>query len=72
MTFNRSRRLARGGLAVGAAMLALLAQPAFAVNADKSHLKPVATISDTRFTIDTPQGNFRCICRRIGTSCNRR
>jgi pimeloyl-ACP methyl ester carboxylesterase len=56
MTFNRSRRLARGGLAVGAAMLALLAQPAFAVNADKSHLKPVATISDTRFTIDTPQG----------------
>jgi hypothetical protein len=56
MTFNRSRRLARGGLAVGAAMLTLLAQPAFAVNADKSHLKPVATISDTRFVIDTPQG----------------
>jgi pimeloyl-ACP methyl ester carboxylesterase len=37
-------------------MLTLLAQPAFAVNADKSHLKPVATISDTRFVIDTPQG----------------
>ncbi|NPT39758.1 alpha/beta hydrolase [Paraburkholderia sp. 1N] len=56
MTFNRSRRLATGGLAVGAAMLTLLAQPVFAVNADKSHLKPVATISDTRFVIDTPQG----------------
>jgi pimeloyl-ACP methyl ester carboxylesterase len=51
MTFNLSRRLAAGGVAVGAAMLALLAQPALA-----AHLKPVATISDTRFTLDTPQG----------------
>lgn len=54
MTFMRC--LARGGLAVGAAMLTWLAQPAFAVNAHASHLKPAAVISDTRFTIDTPQG----------------
>ncbi|WP_256972174.1 alpha/beta hydrolase, partial [Paraburkholderia caledonica] len=40
----------------GAAMLALLTQPAFAVHAYEPHLKPVATVSDTRFTIDTPQG----------------
>ena len=56
MTFNLSRRLAMGCAAAGAAMLAVLAQPAFAVHAYESHLKPVATISDTRFVIETPQG----------------
>ncbi|CAE6921370.1 hypothetical protein R69927_06583 [Paraburkholderia domus] len=56
MTFNLSRRLATGCVAAGVAMPALLTQPAFAAQADKSHLKPVATISDTRFPIDTPQG----------------
>jgi pimeloyl-ACP methyl ester carboxylesterase len=34
-----------------------LAQPAFAVHAYEPHLKPVATISDTRFAVDTPQGH---------------
>jgi hypothetical protein len=56
MTFNLSRRLAVGCAIAGAAMLALLTQPAFAVHAYEPHLKPVATVSDTRFTIDTPQG----------------
>ncbi|MFM0157208.1 MULTISPECIES: alpha/beta hydrolase [Paraburkholderia] len=56
MTFKLSRRLAMGCAAAGAAVLALLTQPAFAVRAYESHLKPVAAISDTRFTIDTPQG----------------
>ncbi|MFM0730024.1 alpha/beta hydrolase [Paraburkholderia sediminicola] len=56
MTFKLSRRLAMGCVAAGAAMVALLTQPAFAVHAYESHLKPVAAISDTRFTIDTPQG----------------
>ncbi|NMM03637.1 alpha/beta hydrolase [Paraburkholderia sp. RP-4-7] len=56
MTFNLSRRLAIGCAAAGAAMLVSLTQPAFAVHPDESHLKPVATISDTRFAIDTPQG----------------
>ncbi|CAE6827790.1 alpha/beta hydrolase [Paraburkholderia haematera] len=56
MAFNLSRRLAMKYAAAGAAMLALLTQPAFAVPAHESHLKPVATISDTRFAIDTPQG----------------
>jgi len=57
MTFNLFRRLAIGCAIAGAAMLGLLAQPAFAVHAYEPHLKPVATISDTRFTIDTPQGH---------------
>ncbi|HEX3637922.1 MAG TPA: alpha/beta hydrolase [Paraburkholderia sp.] len=57
MTFNLSRRLAVGGAIAGAAMLALLTQPAFAVHAHQPHLKPVATVADTRFTIDTPQGH---------------
>ncbi|SOE98906.1 hypothetical protein SAMN05446635_6905 [Burkholderia sp. OK233] len=56
MTFNLSRRLAMGCAAAGAAMLAWLTQPAFAAHPYESHLKPVATISDTRFVIDTPQG----------------
>jgi pimeloyl-ACP methyl ester carboxylesterase len=56
MTFNLSRRLAIGCAATGAAILTLLAQPAFAAHADKPHLKPVAVVSDTRFTIDTSQG----------------
>ncbi|NPT53101.1 alpha/beta hydrolase [Paraburkholderia elongata] len=56
MSFNLSRRLAMGGAAAGAAMLALLAQPAFAVHPYESHLKPVAVISDARFAIDTPEG----------------
>jgi pimeloyl-ACP methyl ester carboxylesterase len=37
-------------------MLALLTQPALSASPHGSHLKPVAAISDTRFTIDTPQG----------------
>jgi pimeloyl-ACP methyl ester carboxylesterase len=56
MTFNLSRRLAIGCAAAGAAMLVSLTQPAFAVLPYESHLKPVATISDTRFAIGTPQG----------------
>lgn len=56
MTFNLSRRLTMRCMAAGAAMLASLAQPAFSANPNGSHLKPVTTISDTRFTIDTPQG----------------
>jgi pimeloyl-ACP methyl ester carboxylesterase len=56
MALNLSRRLAMGCAAVGTAMLTLLTQPAFAVHAYEPHLKPVATISDTRFVIDTPQG----------------
>lgn len=56
MTFNLSRSLARGGVAAGAAMLASLTQLAFAAHPYESHLKPVTTISDTRFAIDTPQG----------------
>ncbi|MGQ7933513.1 alpha/beta hydrolase [Paraburkholderia sp. D1E] len=56
MTFKLSRRLAMGCAAAGPAVLALFTQPAFAVHAYESHLKPVAAISDTRFTIDTPQG----------------
>jgi pimeloyl-ACP methyl ester carboxylesterase len=56
MTFKLSRRLAAGCAIAGAAMLALLTQPAFAVHAYEPHLKPVAMVSDTRFTIDTPQG----------------
>ncbi|MFL9864712.1 alpha/beta hydrolase [Paraburkholderia fungorum] len=51
MTFNLSRRLTMECVAVGAAVLGLLAQPVFA-----EQLKPVRTISDTRFTVDTPQG----------------
>ncbi|WP_345815379.1 alpha/beta hydrolase [Paraburkholderia sp. PREW-6R] len=38
------------------ACIALAAQPAFAAQTRESHLKPVATISDTRFTLVTPQG----------------
>ena len=56
MTFNLSRRLTMRCMAAGAAMLASLAQSAFSANPNGSHLKPVTTISDTRFTIDTPQG----------------
>ncbi|CAB3790675.1 alpha/beta hydrolase [Paraburkholderia caffeinilytica] len=56
MTFNLSRCLALGCAAAGASILALLMQPVFAAHPYASHLKPVATISDTRFTIDTSQG----------------
>jgi len=59
MIFNFSRCLARvcAAAAVGTALTMSLAQPAFAVHAYEPHLKPVATISDTRFAIDTPQGH---------------
>jgi pimeloyl-ACP methyl ester carboxylesterase len=59
MNFNFSRYLARlrAAVSVGTAMLLLLARPAFAVHAYEPHLKPVATIAETRFTIDTPQGH---------------
>lgn len=56
MTFNLSRRLAVLCASTGAAVLMTFAQPALAVHAYESHLKPVATISDTRFTLNTPQG----------------
>ncbi|HYS65059.1 MAG TPA: alpha/beta hydrolase [Paraburkholderia sp.] len=56
MTFKLSRRLAIRCATVSAALLSMLALPAFAVHAYEPHLKPVATISDTRFSIDTPQG----------------
>jgi pimeloyl-ACP methyl ester carboxylesterase len=58
MTFNLNRSLARLGVigALGIAAAVSLAQPAFAVHEYAPHLKPVATIADTRLTIDTPQG----------------
>jgi pimeloyl-ACP methyl ester carboxylesterase len=57
MTFNLSRRIGVLCASTAAALLATLAQPALAVHAYEPHLKPVATISDTRFTLDTPQGH---------------
>ncbi|WP_165848078.1 hypothetical protein [Paraburkholderia lacunae] len=45
MIGNFSRRLA----ILGTATLMTLAQTAFATPPDEPHLKPVATISDTRF-----------------------
>jgi hypothetical protein len=59
MIFNFSRCLARvcAAAAVGTTLTMSLAQPAFAVHAYEPHLKPVATISDTRFAVDTPQGH---------------
>ncbi|MFM0738871.1 alpha/beta hydrolase [Paraburkholderia xenovorans] len=57
MIVNLSRRLIARCAVASVAMLALLAQPAFAVHTYEPHLKPVATISDTRFTVDTPQGH---------------
>jgi hypothetical protein len=59
MTFNLSRRIGVLCASTAAALLATLAQPALAVHAYEPHLKPVATISDTRFTLDTPQGHAR-------------
>jgi pimeloyl-ACP methyl ester carboxylesterase len=58
MMFNFSRRFATlcAAASVGGALLLSFAQPALAVHAYESHLKPVATIADTRFTVDTPQG----------------
>jgi pimeloyl-ACP methyl ester carboxylesterase len=57
MTFNLSRRVAVLTASTGAALLMLLTQPACAVHPYESHLKPVATISATRFALDTPQGH---------------
>ncbi|MFM0591985.1 alpha/beta hydrolase [Paraburkholderia dilworthii] len=57
MTFSLSRRTATICAAASVAVLAALAQPALAAHAYKAHLRPVAVISDTRFTIDTPQGH---------------
>lgn len=57
MTFSLSRRRGMPCASTAAALLMMLAQPAFAVHAYEPHLKPVATISDTRFTLDTPQGH---------------
>jgi pimeloyl-ACP methyl ester carboxylesterase len=63
MVLNSSRRsvLARFAAKATFAALALAvvtsARPAFAVHAYEPHLKPVATISDTRLSIDTPQGH---------------
>lgn len=70
MVLNSSRRSGRGltrltrptrlATALRHAALALavvmVARPAFAVHAYEPHLKPVATIADTRLAIDTPQG----------------
>ncbi|WGS54340.1 alpha/beta hydrolase [Paraburkholderia sp. D15] len=56
MTFHLSRGLAALCVATSAAVLPAMPQPAFAAHAYKAHLKPVAVISDTRFTLDTPQG----------------
>ncbi|MFB9122209.1 alpha/beta hydrolase [Paraburkholderia dipogonis] len=56
MTFNLSRRFAVLCASTGAAVSMTFAQSALAVHAYEPHLKPVATISDTRLTLDTPQG----------------
>lgn len=50
MTFHFSRRRATRGAAASALVLMFSVSPTFA-----AHLKPVATIADTRLTIDTPQ-----------------
>jgi pimeloyl-ACP methyl ester carboxylesterase len=57
MTVNLSRRFGMRCALTGAALLMTLAQPALAVHPYEPHMKPVATISDTRFTLDTPQGH---------------
>jgi pimeloyl-ACP methyl ester carboxylesterase len=59
MEFDFSRCIARlcAAGSLGCAMLLPFAQPALAMHAYEPHLKPVATISDTRFAVDTPQGH---------------
>ena len=57
MAFNPIHRRVLVSVAAGVAVaLAALAQPAFAVHVYEPHLRPVATVSDTRMTLDTPQG----------------
>ena len=56
MTFNLPRPPVARVATTGAALLMALAQPAHAVHAGEPHLKPVTAISDTRFTLDSPQG----------------
>jgi pimeloyl-ACP methyl ester carboxylesterase len=52
-----SRRKTLQGAVLALAMGVAIARPAFAVHGYEPHLKPVATISDTRLTVDTPQGH---------------
>jgi pimeloyl-ACP methyl ester carboxylesterase len=50
------RRMMASAASALAVTLTVLAQPALAVHVYEPHLRPVTTISDTRLTIDTPQG----------------
>lgn len=56
MVLNSSHRMALRSAALALAAGMTFAQPAFAVHVYEPHLKPVATISDTRLVIETPQG----------------
>jgi hypothetical protein len=57
MIFHTLRQLRIPLRALGIALSLACAAPAFALGEHDGKLKPVAVISDTRLTIETPQGN---------------